>query len=224
MKYVVTALPFTGGPQLSKAVSLLLERPVIGQLFDHSFGQRVSTRTEKSLFQIQDITYTTSLTALDLLQTKDIQIFSTRRDFIPYLCSRILAEKHLNVTELFHSAVEYRSILSTLGPVDDAAFLNLAITAHPKLVLDEARKWRRACVVVLDEKIVQVKYEDLLKVPELVAQRLGSKLSVEDMDLVEIVEQLEDQLDYAVYDRLLDESSRNILRSVIQQVSKEKVL
>lgn len=224
MKHVVTALPFTGGPLVCNLLSALLNEPVTGYLFQHTQGQRVSALEAVRIGSTPGIVHTQSIPAVDLLGYPQFTTYTTVREFPSLICSRILAERYDNPTELFVSDPKIRSILSTLGNVDNAAFLNLVISTNPDFVLDEARKWRRACCVVLDKNVVQVMYKNLVQFPELVVKRIGNKLGVRQELQDKALKNLEDSLDYTSYEKLLDGSSKAVLQKVIQQVNKERIL
>jgi hypothetical protein len=237
MKLIVPSMPRTGASLVVDALKFLLDETSASISFTHQHGRKISNEHLHLLKNADGIVQTHSIHTPDFLGSlSDLHIISPLRDFLPTLCSYLLYQK--NVCSVNQSLLDstVANVLSALGKTTDIGFLNIFIESNFNWVKNEARKWRRACVVVLDPKVTQLKFELMRNDYEYLWYSLTKIVStnVSRQDFLEQMHLIREQKHStpngllvggtAEYKQMLDNTSKAIIEVVLEQVKKEKVL
>jgi hypothetical protein len=237
MKFIVPTIRRVGSTLVCEALRLLLDEEVSFVSFNHQQGHKISAEHLQLISDAPGIVKTHSIYTPDLLRIPSgFHLVTVARDFPQVLCSHLLYQKNVRTVEQLQLDPPIANVLSVLGNTTDAGFLNIFIESNPTWVRDEARKWRRACVTVLNPKVTQLRFEQICSDYEYLWSRLTHviKPKVDKSDFLSRVDfmQMKDSYTHGFlraggsedYTRLLDDSSKSVLEKVLAQVNKENVL
>jgi len=237
MKLIVPTIRRTGSTLVCEALRLLTGEEVTPVTLDHNLGSKFSGKNVQILAETPGIIKTHSVYTPDLLKLpKDFHIFSTTRDFTQSLCSHLLYQKNVRTIEQLSLDQPIADVLAVLGNTTDAGFLNIFIESNPRWVRDEARKWRRACVVMLSPRVTQLRFEKICGDYDYLWNRLVRVVEprIDKQDFLHKVSYMQMKNRYTPgflraggsedYRLLLDDSSKAVIENVLAQVNKEKVL
>lgn len=176
MKIVVSTYMRVGSTLLSDALCALTGQSWFNVDIQHQHGKPISEDNIAKLKEVEGVAKTHGVAAVDMLNTTDLHVFYTVRNFPDTVRSRILYEKNVRPSQGLQPLPEVARLMELFPDATDEAFCNAFVEMNQRWLETEVKSWRRFTHLVVNPRFCRVNYDKFASDPDTLIDYLSTKV------------------------------------------------